>query len=46
MVPLKYLSNFWRALKTPLINCEISIHFKWSKNCILAAGTAANQNLK
>ena len=26
-----------------LINCEISHHLKWSKNCILVAGTAANQ---
>ena len=23
MVPLKYLSNFWRTLKIPLINCEV-----------------------
>ena len=23
MVPLKYLSNFWRTLEMPLINCEI-----------------------
>ena len=21
-VPLKYLSNFWRSLEMPLINCE------------------------
>ena len=27
-----------------LINCEISLQLKWSKDCILAAGTAANQN--
>ena len=25
VVPLKYLSNFWRTLKIPLINCEISV---------------------
>ena len=25
MVPLKYVSNFWRALEMPLINCEIYI---------------------
>ena len=25
MVPLKHLSNFWRALEMPLINSEISI---------------------
>ena len=22
-VPLKYLSNFWRSLETPLINCKV-----------------------
>ena len=25
IVPLKYLSNFWRTLKMPLINCEVSL---------------------
>ena len=25
MVPLKYLSKFWRTLKMPLINCEIKL---------------------
>ena len=44
MVPLKYLSNFWRTLEMSLNNCEISIRLKWSKNCILVAGTAGNQN--
>ena len=44
MVPLKYLSNFWRTREMPLINCKISYQLKWSKNCILVAGTAANQN--
>ena len=24
-IPLKYLRNFWRALKIPLINCEVSL---------------------
>ena len=27
----------------PLIDCEISLLLKWSKRCILVAGTAANQ---
>ena len=27
----------------PLINCEIRLQLKWSKKCILLAGTAANQ---
>ena len=30
MVPLKYLSNFWRTLEMPLINCEVSVILKWS----------------
>ena len=44
MAPLKYLSNFWRTLEVPLINCEIKRQLKWSKNCILVAGTVGNQN--
>ena len=28
MVPLKYLSNFWRRLEMFLINCEISLQLK------------------
>ena len=26
-VPLKYLTNFWRNLELPLINCEIKLVF-------------------
>ena len=25
IVPLKYLSNFWRTLEMPLINCEVNL---------------------
>ena len=25
VIPLKYLSNFWRSLDIPLINCEVEI---------------------
>ena len=25
IVPLKYLSNFWRTLEIPLINCEVDL---------------------
>ena len=24
-IPLKYLSNFWRSLEMPLINCKIEL---------------------
>ena len=41
-VPLKYLSNFWRSLEMPLINCKVELSLKWYENCILSsAGTAA-----
>ena len=25
MVPLKYLSNFWKTIEMPLINCEVNL---------------------
>ena len=36
VIPLKHLSNFWRTLDIPLINCEVEIILTWTKNCILA----------
>ena len=39
MVPLKYLSNFWRTLEMPLINCEVELILTWSKNCVISSGT-------
>ena len=42
MVPLKYLSNLWRALEMLLINYEISIILTWSANCVIS-NAAANQ---
>ena len=35
MVPLKYLSKFWRTLEMHLINCEVSLQLKWFKNILL-----------
>ena len=43
MVPLKYLSNFWRAIERSLINYEINIQLKWFEKYILVAGTVTNQ---
>ena len=28
-VPLKYLSNFWRSLEMPLVNCKIHLELYW-----------------
>ena len=44
MVPLKYLSNFWRTLEMPLINCEIELILTWSENCVIISTDVANQN--
>ena len=43
MFPLKYVSSFWRAREMPLINCEISLKLKWSRDCFLVASTEENQ---
>ena len=41
MVPLKYLSNFWRTLEMPLINCEITLMLTWSSTCVITNSTGA-----
>ena len=33
-VPLKYLSNSWRSLEMPLINCKVELSLKWIENCV------------
>ena len=35
MVPLKYLSNFWKTLKMPLINREVELILTWYANCVI-----------
>ena len=35
VVPLRYLSNFWRTLEMPLINCEVNLILTWSKDCVI-----------
>ena len=34
-IPLKHLSNFWRGLNIPLINCEVELILTWVKNYVL-----------
>ena len=50
MAPLKYLSNFWRTLEMPLINCEINLILMWSSTCVITdsngAGTFAITDTK
>ena len=41
-VTLKYLSNFWRSLEMPLINCKVHLQMTWTGNCVLSrAGDSA-----
>ena len=35
VVLLKHLSNIWRNLNIPLINCEVGLILTWFKNCVL-----------
>ena len=38
VVPLKYLSNFFRSLEMPLINWKIKLNLTWKKECVLSTG--------
>ena len=44
MVPLKYLSNFWRTHEMPLINCEVELILPRSANCVIIYTDIANQD--
>ena len=35
VVPLKYLSNFFRSLEMPLINCKIHLELNWNNDCVV-----------
>ena len=43
VVPLTYLSNFWRSLNIPLINCEIELILTWFANCVLCVNKQSNK---
>ena len=41
-MPLKHLSNFWKPLHIPLINCEINLILTLSKNCVITSKSTLN----
>ena len=45
IVPLKYLSNFWRILEIPLINCEVNLILTLSPSCVIIYTNVAHQIL-
>ena len=40
VVPLKQLSNIWRTLDMPLINCGINLILAWSENYVITSKAA------
>ena len=46
-VTLKYLSNFWRSLEMPLINCKVHFELNLIEGCILSsAGNSTKFEIK
>ena len=45
IVPLKYLSNFWKTLEIPLINCKVELMLIWSKKIALLLILQVKENL-
>ena len=43
IVPLKFLSNFWRTLEMPLINSEINLILTWSSTGVITNSTGAGR---
>ena len=43
MVPLKCLSNFWRTIEMPLVNCEVNLILTWSSTCVITNSTGAGK---
>ena len=43
IVPLKYLSNFWRSLEMPLIKCEFNLVLTWSSTCVITNSKGAGR---
>ena len=40
MVLLRNLSNFWRTLEMPLIDCDINFILAWFADCVISNGSA------
>ena len=44
VVPLKYVSNFFRSLEMPLLNCKINLELSYTKNCVLSTAPSDDHN--
>ena len=41
VVPVKYISNFFRSLEMPLVNCKVDLELTWTKDCVISSVNAA-----
>ena len=35
VVPLRYLSNFWKSIDSPSVNSEKELDVSWSRSCVI-----------
>ena len=40
-IQLKYITNFWRSLDMPLVNCKIELPLNWIEKCLLTTANTA-----
>ena len=45
VVPIKYLSNFWRSLDLSLIECKIELDLRWARNCVISEISRASREV-
>ena len=45
LVPLKFISSFFRSLELPLINTKLNLELFWKKNCLLINVSRDNNTL-
>ena len=45
IVPLKYISNFFRSLEMSLVNCKVDLELTWIKDCLVSSANATAGNV-
>ena len=43
--PLQHVSNFFRALELPLVNCQLNLILAWFTNFVIVSTNVANRNV-
>ena len=45
IVPLKYISSFFRSSVMSLVNCKVDLELTWHKDCVISSNSAADNNV-